>query len=62
MEKILTIIVPCYNSAEYLERCVDSLLGGGKRVEIILVDDGSADATAKAGQSTTPWQSPAGST
>lgn len=45
MEKILTIIVPCYNSAEYLERCVDSLLGGGKRVEIILVDDGSTDAT-----------------
>lgn len=42
MEKILTIIVPCYNSAEYLERCVDSLLGGGKRVEI---NDGSTDAT-----------------
>lgn len=45
MKKILSIIVPCYNSAEYLERCVDSLLGGGKRVEIILVDDGSTDAT-----------------
>lgn len=24
---------------------MDSLLGGGKRVEIILVDDGSTDAT-----------------
>ena len=45
MGKVLSIIVPCYNSAEYLERCVDSLIAGGKRVEIILVDDGSTDAT-----------------
>ena len=47
MEKILTLIVPCYNSAEYLNRCVDSLLPGGDRVQIILVDDGSTDETGR---------------
>lgn len=44
--KLLTIIVPCYNAADYLERSVTSLLMGGSDVEIILVDDGSMDATA----------------
>ena len=47
MEKLLTLIVPCYNSAEYLNRCVDSLLAGGDRVQIILVDDGSTDETGR---------------
>ena len=47
MEKLLTLIVPCYNSAEYLNRCVDSLLPGGDRVQIILVDDGSTDETGQ---------------
>lgn len=45
LEKILSIVVPCYNSADYLERCVNSLLLGGDEVEIILVDDGSTDQT-----------------
>ena len=39
-EKIMSIIVPCYNSAEYLKRCVDSLVTQLDRVELILVDDG----------------------
>ena len=43
--KTLTVVVPCYNSADYLPRCVDSLLPGGDDVEILLVDDGSSDAT-----------------
>lgn len=43
--KILSIIVPCYNSEEYLERCVNLLLLGGESVEIILVNDGSTDRT-----------------
>lgn len=43
--KLLTVTVPCYNSAEYMEKCVDSLLRGGERVEIIIIDDGSKDAT-----------------
>lgn len=43
--KLLTVTVPCYNSAEYMEKCIDSLLVGGERVEIIIIDDGSHDAT-----------------
>lgn len=37
--------MPCYNSAAYMDRCVQSLLLGGSDVEIILVDDGSKDKT-----------------
>lgn len=44
--KYLTLTVPCYNSQDYMERCVDSLLEGGEDVEILLVDDGSTDRTA----------------
>ncbi|MBP2056941.1 glycosyltransferase involved in cell wall biosynthesis [Lactobacillus colini] len=45
MSKLLSIIVPAYNSEDYIERCVNSLLVGGKRAQIILVDDGSTDRT-----------------
>ncbi len=44
--KLLSFAVPCYNSAAYMEKCVDSLLKGGEDVEIIIVDDGSVDETA----------------
>ncbi|MGG5315141.1 glycosyltransferase family 2 protein [Enterococcus sp. AZ072] len=45
--KILSLIVPCYNSADYMERCINSLLLGKEAVEIIIVDDGSRDRTAE---------------
>lgn len=45
--KLLTITVPCYNSQDYMEKCLDSLLAGGERVEIIIIDDGSKDATGE---------------
>ena len=45
-EKLLSIVVPCYNSQDYMRHCVDSLLPGGDAVEILIVDDGSKDATA----------------
>ena len=44
--KTLSVVVPSYNSAEYLRHAVDSLLKGGESVEIIIVNDGSTDATA----------------
>ena len=44
--KLLTIAVPCYNSQEYMKKCIESLLTGGEDVEIIIVDDGSTDDTA----------------
>ncbi len=40
MKPLITFIVPCYNSEQYLHRAVESLLGFDK-TEIILVDDGS---------------------
>lgn len=43
--KLLTVTVPCYNSQDYMENCVNSLLTGGDRVEIIIIDDGSQDRT-----------------
>ena len=43
--KLLTVTVPCYNSQDYMEKCIDSLLRGGDRVEIIIIDDGSRDNT-----------------
>lgn len=46
--KILSIAVPCYNSAAYMRKCIDSLLPGGKDVEILIVNDGSfKDNTAE---------------
>lgn len=45
--KLLSFAVPCFNSAAYMEKCVDSLLKGGEDVEIIIVDDGSTDETAE---------------
>ena len=41
MSKLITFAVPCYNSAAYMDHCVQTLLAGGEDVEIILVDDGS---------------------
>lgn len=43
--KLVTFAVPCYNSQDYMEHCIETLLAGGDDVEIILVDDGSKDDT-----------------
>lgn len=43
--KLLSIAIPCYNSQDYMEKCIQTLLVGGDDVEIIIVDDGSKDAT-----------------
>ncbi|MGM9590674.1 MAG: glycosyltransferase family 2 protein [Faecousia sp.] len=45
--KLLTVTVPCYNSQDYMEACIESLLTGGERVEIIVIDDGSKDNTGR---------------
>ena len=47
--KLLTVTVPCYNSQDYMEKCIESLLRGGERVEIIVIDDGSRDMTGEIG-------------
>lgn len=45
--KYISFVVPCYNSEDYMEKCIDSLLIGKDDVEIIIVDDGSTDKTGK---------------
>lgn len=45
--KILSIVVPCYNSQEYMKYCIESLLPGEDNVEILIVNDGSSDNTGK---------------
>lgn len=46
--KVLSIAIPCFNSAEYMRKCIDSLLVGKDDVEILIVNDGSnKDDTAK---------------
>ncbi|MBQ8933512.1 MAG: glycosyltransferase family 2 protein [Lachnospiraceae bacterium] len=44
--KLLSVAVPCYNSQDYMEHCVRTLLSGGADMEILIVDDGSKDQTA----------------
>ncbi|NWQ40341.1 glycosyltransferase family 2 protein [Bacillus sp. EB106-08-02-XG196] len=45
--KLLSIVVPCYNSQEYMRYSIESLLPGGECVEILIVNDGSVDQTAE---------------
>ena len=49
MEKELSIIIPSYNMAQLLPRCLDALLqsGAGEAFEAIVVNDGSKDDTLK---------------
>ena len=45
---LISVIVPVYNVAEYLSRCVDSILAQSyENLQIILVDDGSTDDSGK---------------
>ncbi|MBR5111593.1 MAG: glycosyltransferase family 2 protein [Clostridia bacterium] len=45
--KLLSIAIPSYNSQDYLHHAVESLLPGGDEVEILIVNDGSKDDTAR---------------
>lgn len=41
--KLITYAIPCYNSAEYMDACIESILACNRPddIEIIIVDDGS---------------------
>lgn len=43
--KLLSIIVPCYNSEAYMRKSIDSLLILPEKVEVLIVNDGSTDKT-----------------
>ncbi len=46
--KTITFAVPCYNSADYMDTCIESLLKCGDDIEILIVDDGSTKDTTPA--------------
>ena len=44
MKKTITFGIPCYNSSEYMDHCIESILEGSDYaddVQIVIVDDGS---------------------
>ena len=50
MNPKISVIVPCYNGEDYIDRCISSIIGqtiGVESLEIILVDDASTDRTAE---------------
>lgn len=48
MEVIISVIIPVYNAEKYIRKCINSLLEQKDiSIEIILVDDGSKDASGK---------------
>ena len=52
--KYISFAIPCYNSAEYMDHAIESILKGGEDVEIIIVNDGSKDNTLEIEKSTQP--------
>lgn len=48
MEKVVSVIIPVYNVEEFIFKTVKSVMDQDyKNIEIILVDDGSPDNSAK---------------
>ena len=44
---LISVIVPIYNAASYLNKCIDSIRNQTyTKLEIILIDDGSNDSSA----------------
>ena len=45
-QKLISVIIPVYNTAPYLPRCLDSVINNDyKNLEIICVNDGSTDSS-----------------
>ena len=45
--KLISFAIPCYNSAEYMDKCIESLLKAGEDAEILIVNDGSTKDNTK---------------
>jgi len=49
-----SVIIPCYNEAGNIERCIRSIKNVGSHTEVIFVDDGSLDGTSDAARRLMP--------
>lgn len=48
VQEMISLIVPIYNTEQYLRQCIDSILKQTYRdLEILLIDDGSSDESGK---------------
>lgn len=48
IEKVVSIIIPCYNGEKTIDRCLDSILAQDySAIEVIVVNDGSTDNSAE---------------
>jgi glycosyltransferase involved in cell wall biosynthesis len=48
MKDLISIVIPVYNTAKYLPRCIESIINQTyKNLEIIIVDDSSTDDSGK---------------
>jgi len=46
MEPLVSVVIPAYNAEKYISETLDSIVNQSyKRLEIIIVDDGSSDST-----------------
>ncbi|MBP5342815.1 glycosyltransferase family 2 protein [bacterium] len=43
--KLLTVLVPCYNSESLMRKCLDSVMIDDNRLDVLIIDDGSKDNT-----------------
>ena len=43
---LVSFVVPCYNSADYMSRCIEALLTASQPCEILVINDGSSDNTS----------------
>ncbi|ROR89454.1 CDP-glycerol glycerophosphotransferase family protein [Nocardioides aurantiacus] len=48
---LLSVVVPVHDAEPFLERCVDSLVAQAARLELVIVDDGSRDASLELARS-----------
>ena len=43
----ISVIVPIYNAAPYVAKCIEGILSQTyRKIEVILIDDGSTDRSA----------------
>ena len=45
--KLISFVIPCYNSESYMEHAINSILVAKEDIELIIVNDGSKDKTLK---------------